>query len=269
MATAQDLINVALSFNGYDRSDAALFRNDYASRHGAEFAGYNVPYCDIFVTFCSRQVGLPDADSAYVPGRVNRARSEGMLVDTYSGAVGDFVTFDWDDDGVDDHIGIIVGGDSAYYYTIEGNTSSESQGNGGMVQQRTRARSIVSHIIRPHYDGYPTQVTQSWNPTEALKGIQRALQLDDDGVLGPLTNRAVYLVVAASNWAGNHFPEGVAATQALVGTEPDGIWGDASEAAHDRTVEAMQRALGVDDDGIWGPETQAAWERVAARAELP
>ena len=91
MATAQDLINVALSFNGYDRSDAALFRNDYASRHGAEFAGYNVPYCDIFVTFCSRQVGLPDADSAYVPGRVNGARSEGMLVDTYSGAVGDFV----------------------------------------------------------------------------------------------------------------------------------------------------------------------------------
>lgn len=268
MATAQDLINAALQYVGYDRSDAALFRNHYASKHGAEFGGYYVPYCDIFVTFVSNLVGLPDVDSAYVPGRVNRARSEGMLIDTYNGAVGDFLTFDWDDDGVDDHIGIIVGGDAVNYYTVEGNTSSESQSDGGMVQQRTRPRSIVSHIVRPHYDGTPGAVSM-FDPTEALKGIQRALQLVDDGVLGPLTNRAVYLVVAASNWAGNHFPEGVAATQAIVGTDPDGIWGDASEAAHDRVIEAMQRALGVDDDGIWGPETQAAWERVAARAERP
>lgn len=268
MATPNDLINVALQYVGYDRSDAALFRNHYANKHGAVFGGYYVPYCDIYVTYVSNAVGLPDADSAYVPGRVNRARSEGRLIHTYSGSVGDFLTFDWDDDGVDDHIGIIVGGDALNYYTVEGNTSSESQGDGGMVQQRTRPRSIVSHIIRPHYDG-TSSAASSFNPTEALKSIQRTLQLDDDGVLGPLTNRAVYLVVAASNWAGCHFPEGVAATQVLVGTEPDGIWGDASMAAHDRTIEAIQRALDVDDDGIWGPITQAAWERVAARAERP
>ena len=62
---------------------------------------------------------------------------------------------------------------------------------------------------------------------------------------------------------------GVAYTQSVVGTEPDGVWGDASMAAHDRVIESLQASLGVTVDGIWGPETWAAWERLARTAERP
>lgn len=267
MSSGQDLVNFLMQFNGYDRSDAALFRNDYASRHGAVFAGHNVPYCDIFVTYGLRHgVGITDFDSAYVPGRVNAASSRGWLRNTLTAGIGDLITFDFDDDGVDDHIAVVIGGDAHNYYTIEGNTSSVSQGNGGMVQTRTRPRSIVSHLIHIPWDDSSGTVS-TIDYTEQLRGVQRALSVDDDGVLGPVTRVALWLVVSASTWGGVTFPSGVAATQSIVGTQPDGVWGDASMAAHDRCVEAIQRALGVDDDGVWGPITQAAWERCQARVE--
>ena len=74
-------------------------------------------------------------------------------------------------------------------------------------------------------------------------------------------------VVSASTWGGQSFPFDVQYTQEVVGTEQDGIWGDASMAAHDRTVESVQRALGVEDDGIWGPVTQAAWQALSDASE--
>lgn len=113
----------------------------------------------------------------------------------------------------------------------------------------------------------PTAVTD-------ITGIQRAVHVTADNVAGPLTRTAVSLVAQASTWGGIRFPNGVAATQRAVGTTPDGIWGDASRAAHDTTVSAIQQALralgyAIAVDAIWGPKTEQASIDALNRAEQP
>ena len=36
---------------------------------------------------------------------------------------GDVIFFDWEQDGISDHVGLVVGRDENYVYTIEGNSS--------------------------------------------------------------------------------------------------------------------------------------------------
>jgi GH25 family lysozyme M1 (1,4-beta-N-acetylmuramidase) len=111
-------------------------------------------------------------------------------------------------------------------------------------------------------------------PVTDITGIQRAAHVTADNIAGPLTRTAVSLVAQASTWGGVRFPNGVAATQHAVGTSADGVWGDNSRAAHDRTVIAIQQALralgyAIAVDGIWGDHTEAAVTDALNRAEQP
>ena len=66
---------------------------------------------------------------------------------------GDIVLFDFNHNGTSDHIGIVVGLNSdGTIATIEGNTGSGSNTNGGQVQKRTRRKKDINYFIRPKYD---------------------------------------------------------------------------------------------------------------------
>lgn len=262
MATAIDLINAARAEIGYSRwNDEAAgtkYGRDYATRHGNQFGESGVPFCDMGITYCLRKIGITDFDSAYVPGRVNDARSRGWLIPAGAARPGDLVTFDWNDDDIDDHIAIVESTDSTGVNTIEFNTSEYSWDDGGLVMRQHRPWSHLFHCIRiPFTDsGY-----SSLDDTESvLEDVQRAIGAYPDHVIGPDTRKRLLAVVSASEWGGGTFPFGVEYTQGVVGTEQDGIWGENSMEAHDRVVEAIQAALGVDVDGVWGPVTQARWQ---------
>lgn len=100
---------------------------------------------------------------------------------------------------------------------------------------------------------------------DAVAPIQDAVRVDADGVWGPATDKATWAVRAASRYRGPKFPYGKRYTQKRVGTNADGIWGDNSRAAHDRTIKSLQRAiqrLGLysgDIDGIWGKRSDAGF----------
>ena len=111
-------------------------------------------------------------------------------------------------------------------------------------------------VIRPHYGDAP-----------AASGYTDVTALQANNVVGPDTTKRIYAVVAASSWGGRQFPFGVEYVQSVIGTEPDGIWGDASDEAHDRVVGNLQRAVGVDDDEIYGPTTNNAINTALAGAE--
>jgi hypothetical protein len=100
------------------------------------------PWCAMFVSWCADQAGL-EFHYSYCPSVVNdaRARRNGLRVCTAKkGAV---VLYDWEGDGVADHIGIVTGRAGSSVLTIEGNTSPADFSNGGMVMRRTRTPAQI------------------------------------------------------------------------------------------------------------------------------
>ena len=80
-------------------------------------------------------------------------KEKGLTVPTSEGQYGDIVLFDWNGDGVADHIGLIISRNgNGTYDTVEGNTSTYNYTNGGYVLKMTRYYSSIIAIIRPQYD---------------------------------------------------------------------------------------------------------------------
>lgn len=124
---------------------------------------FKQPWCASFVMFALNLVGYPVvifSRSAYVPFVAARARQLGYAVSVRSIQPGDVVCFDWQHDGVPDHIGIAnstVAVDGLFT-TIEGNTSYGNDSNGGEVMQRTRRVSDVHTAFRlPEKPGSPKE----------------------------------------------------------------------------------------------------------------
>lgn len=159
MATAQDVISIALGEVGYSRYDdpqtGSKYGRWYAKLTGDPYyAQSGVPYCAMFVSWVFAQVsqacaGLP---GAYCPDMLCQAEDAGATVPISMPRAGDLVYYDWNG-GVSDHVGIVVDNHGTYLETVEGNTStgSGSQTNGGVVAKRQRAWDYVCGIVRPSY----------------------------------------------------------------------------------------------------------------------
>lgn len=92
------------------------------------------PWCAYFVAYCAREAGFVDSDlypwDGYCPSVRDWFAARGQFVQASPGTVipspGDPILFDWQADGVADHIGIVLYYDPATnkIHTIEGNTSN-------------------------------------------------------------------------------------------------------------------------------------------------
>jgi cell wall-associated NlpC family hydrolase len=113
------------------------------------------PWCAMFCTFCYDKGGSKSfrrgSRYAYVPYIVQDARRgvNGLAI-THSPQPGDLVCFDWEGNGVADHVGLYekdLGG--GRFQTIEGNTSLGNNSNGGQVMRRERKRDrTVQAFVR-------------------------------------------------------------------------------------------------------------------------
>lgn len=196
-------------------------------------AGY--AWCGGFMVWAYRQVGVDLMRCAwwfYTPYIVNFARSHGFWRATSS--YGAQPLFDWNRDGVADHVGAAnPDPNSASYRSIEGNTSSGvvgSQSNGGGVWQRYRNRGDILGWIDMHatlawmidtgkWDGktggIPAPLETVTSKTKTKTDGQDAL--DVDGSQGPAT---------------------IARWQQVMGTPIDGTISTPSEC-----IKAFQRFL--------------------------
>ena len=148
--TAQNVLGWAAGEIGYTRWDdpeeGSKYGRWYAKRHGAYYGTSGVPFCAMGASWCATdnedKSVLPGGDFAYVPYGIAAAAREGRLVSPMTQAApGDLVCFDWDDDGIADHVGIVEANYGSWVQTIEFNTSSGaagSQSNGGGVYRRSR-----------------------------------------------------------------------------------------------------------------------------------
>lgn len=88
---------------------------------------YRVEWCAIFVSWCADQCGYLDAGvlpkmegvRPYVDWFIERGQWQGR---EYEPSPGDIIFFDWESDGLADHVGIVEKVENGLIYTIEGNT---------------------------------------------------------------------------------------------------------------------------------------------------
>ena len=95
--------------------------------------GGRVEWCGCFVHWCMRHTSeataaWPDTENnAYCPTIANWFKNHNQWGDrNFLNLVpGDVILFDWEGDGVSDHIGIVIGRDDSKVYTVEGNSNDK------------------------------------------------------------------------------------------------------------------------------------------------
>ena len=88
---------------------------------------YRVEWCAIFVSWCADQCGYLDAGvlpkmegvRPYVDWFIERGQWQDR---DYEPSPGDIIFFDWESDGLADHVGIVESAKDGLIYTIEGNS---------------------------------------------------------------------------------------------------------------------------------------------------
>ena len=154
--TAKTIIEKALSYlYTYDNgTNEVMFNDRYYGKH---VAGDSYPWCCAFVWCIFEECEASDLfydgkKTAYCPTVHQWGKEKGLTVPISEGQYGDIVLFDWNGDGVADHIGLIISRNgNGTYDTVEGNTSTYNYTNGGYVLQMTRYYSSIIAIIRPKY----------------------------------------------------------------------------------------------------------------------
>lgn len=155
-----NIVEVAQREVGYSRwadpQTGTKYGRWYATHTGVPYYGANgVPYCAMFVSWCAVHAGiaLDGGVFAYCPTGEHNLRKAGREVSSWRDAKpGDIVFFDWNKDGISDHVGIVTRVIGGTLETIEGNTSASSSGsqtNGGRVAVRLRSPNLVKTIMRP------------------------------------------------------------------------------------------------------------------------
>lgn len=282
MATASQVINIAAKEVGYTRwsdpNPGTKYGRWYAAKTGSPYFGYNgVPYCAMFVSWVLSSAGMtpPGGIFAYCPTGLNNSRSLGRVHDKRSAAPGDIVFFDWNKDGVADHVGIVTANRGSYIETIEGNTSSGrrgSQSNGGGVYRRARSLSLVLAVATPQCSNaspvHPSNgarsglVVDGWAGAATIRRAQQLARTPVDGVISRQWrgNKQYHWAVTGITY-GRGGSTLVRKIQTTLGINADGYWGK-------QTSIAMQRKLKVTPDGYFGHASVKAWQQALNSGRL-
>lgn len=214
--TAALMVEIALKEEGYVEGP-----KDNETKYGAFTKANFLPWCGSFVMWCANQAGVKMPNTVSTMAGAAAYKKLGTWTDAAKAKPepGDIVYFDFMDGGAPiEHVGIVVrdNGDGTVT-TIEGNTAgdkkkSTSQRNGGEAVVKIRAYKknpkgiavFIEGFGRPNYkdNDVNVEVTPTLKPAfpgqlkpgakgEAVKMVQHALTLVEDGDFGPATKAAV------------------------------------------------------------------------------
>ena len=144
MATVQELLDIARGELGYKETPANSNRTKYGAWYGLD----GQPWCVMFVEWVFAQAGVKlPIETASCTILMNAAKSAGNWV-TSNYQPGDVVIYDFPGGAATDHCGIIESVTDSCVVAIEGNTGSGSDADGGQVQRRSRAFSVIVGAVR-------------------------------------------------------------------------------------------------------------------------
>ena len=209
----------------------------------------SVWWCMCFVSMCFDMADEIDAIGGF-SYNTDVTKSRMTKVSIEDAQRGDVVLFDWDRDGLTDHVGIVEAnlGDG-WLQTIEGNTSpsnagSQSAGNGVYRRQRSWG---IDCVLRPAWSDEESEessegtnaMNDAWWGRATTYALQASLNTPADGII---SDQDIYyaddITRAGTGWEFDDDPE------------------EGSEVIY-----ALQEKLGVEADGIFGPDTISALQQ--------
>lgn len=202
------LLELAEQQVGVMDSPIGTCNNKYnTAYYGGRVNNPALAWCVVFIWWLFRELGSSSQfcdgrKMASVPATYNWFKQSGQLVSKPE--PGDIVFFDFNRNGTPDHIGIVCEvNPNGSVVTIEGNTSSYSQTNGGTVQKKTRTKAQIYALARPNYEdrakAEEEKKTAKYSKKDFVKEVQKALGVTADGIFGPNTLAATVTVSAYKN----------------------------------------------------------------------
>lgn len=232
---------------GKSNTEQLKIAQKYLGKGGTTFRKYcglpsNAAWCDAFVTYIFHEAGnsalfCGGKKQTYCPNTIKILKNEMAEIPPYLAMACDVIFFDWERNGVPNHIGFVRSKNSTESVnTIEGNTS------GGKVAYKNRSVKYVQGIFRPYFRGSFKLQTLSVDGDcgyNTIAGLQQALKKlkyysgEIDAILGKGT------VKALQKWAG---------------VSQDGAWGK-------NTSKAVQKKIGTTVDGAFGKNSVIALQK--------
>lgn len=194
--SANTVINTAAKYIGVKenppKSNNVIFNTVY---YGHAVSGSDYPWCGVFQWYVFNECGAGELyyggkKCAYTPTLANYYKSINRWYSTPK--PGDLVFFKFSGSNRINHVGLVTKViDGVTIQTIEGNTSSGNDANGGAVEQRTRSTKYIVGYGRPLYDG-ATPPSSAPSPSsnafkDFVKELQAAIGAKVDGIPGPET----------------------------------------------------------------------------------
>lgn len=162
MTTAKDIVKLARTFKGYREAPGKK------TPFGAWYGANGQPWCAMFVSYVINHAGggrlIKGAQTAKgfssCGAGIAFFKKKKAWYPAKEAQKGDLVFFDWDLDGLQDHVGIVISNNptTKTLKTIEGNISGTNPANGGGVDVRVRPYKNVLGVGRPAYDKEPDEV---------------------------------------------------------------------------------------------------------------
>lgn len=231
MTTNKQLLKIAQKYLG---QGGARFR---------KFAGLDngQPWCNAYVDYIAHEGGVAylyfdGKRETYCPHSMAWCKKNLAQVPLFLALPMDVIYFDWERNGIPNHIGFVRERKStSEIRTIEGNTS------GGIVAQKTRPSMYVQAIYRPHFRGEyklgQLNTDSAAFSYSAIANLQKALGVEIDGVLGKKTVKALQKASGCKRKDGAWGPSTSKAVQRMTGAKPiDGDFGPASIRALKRWI---------------------------------
>ena len=212
----------------------------YLGQGGSRFRKFcglpsGAAYCNAYVDYIFNESGNTSLfcngrKVTYCPTSMKWCQNNLAQIPIYLAMPCDVIYFDWEPNGVPNHIGLVRERKSDLeVYTIEGNTS------GGIVANKTRTEKYVCGCYRPHFK--PTDFSANkkldvdgFFGYNSIAVMQRWLGVTPDAILGQGTVKAL---------------------QKRLGVAQDGSWGKG-------TSKALQRLIGTEADGYFGAKSVKA-----------
>lgn len=151
------------------------FITSYCDKRNLSGAWLTAPWCAMFASYVLRSAGVKSAgEFAYCPTWVNKFKSDKKWGSAPS--VGAVVFFDWNRDGLADHVGIVVKVGSTQVDVLEGNTTVDGARNRVAVQRRSK--TLIMGYGYPDYGDKSEVKTYTVRKGDTLSKIAKVYGLD-------------------------------------------------------------------------------------------